>query len=69
LEAERDERPLPRDPAERAKVPRELSESIREAVEGAFENPPPEQATLLQADGGSNDHSLRTENERDNFKR
>lgn len=38
--------------AERAKVPRELSESILEAVEAAYENPPPEQATLVSADGG-----------------
>jgi len=35
-----------RDPAERAKVPRELSEAILEAVEEAHANPPPEQVTL-----------------------
>lgn len=52
LEDERDERPLPRDPAKRAKVPRELSDEIRGAVEDAIENPPPEQATLLQVGGG-----------------
>jgi len=53
---ERDQRPLPRDPAKRAKVPRELSEAIREAVEDAFENPPPEQQTLVAAmDGGAED--------------
>ena len=32
--------------AERAKVPRELSDAILEAVEKAYANPPPEQATL-----------------------
>jgi len=37
LEDERDERPLPRDPAERAKVPHELSTAIREAVDGQGE--------------------------------
>lgn len=41
-----DKRPLPRDPAERAKVPHGLSQAIRDAVEKAFENPPPEQATF-----------------------
>jgi len=60
LEDERDQRPLPRDPAEQAKVPRDLSESIREAVEDAFENPPPEQTTLLQADGGRTNRSVDT---------
>ena len=46
IEDDRDNRPLPRDPAERAKVPRELSEAILEAVEEAYQNPPPEQVTL-----------------------
>ena len=64
LEDERDERPMPRDPAKRAKVPRELSKSIREAIEDAFENPPPEQATLVQTDGGRNARSVDTGNER-----
>jgi hypothetical protein len=32
--------------AERAKVPRELSDAIREAVEDAYRDPPPEQAVL-----------------------
>jgi hypothetical protein len=44
LEDDRDQRPLPRDPPERAKVPRELSESILEAVEGRGE-----QSTLTEA--------------------
>lgn len=40
--------------AERSKVPTELSESIREAVDDVVENPPPEQTTLLaRADGGN----------------
>jgi len=49
LEDERDQRPLPRDPAERAKVPRELSEAILDAVEGRSE-----QTTLatVATDGG-----------------
>ncbi len=34
--------------AKRAKVPYELSESIRKAVEEALENPSPEQATLME---------------------
>ena len=38
--------------AERAKVPYELSEAIREAVEEAYANPPPEQVTLSAAGGG-----------------
>lgn len=37
-----------RDPAKRAKVPEELSESILEAVEEAYANPPPEQALLTE---------------------
>lgn len=37
--------------AERAKVPYQLSEAIREACEAAFENPPPEQATLAEVGG------------------
>lgn len=41
-----DTSPMPSDPAERAKVPYDLSESIREAVDAAFENPPPEQVEL-----------------------
>ena len=54
LEDERDERPLPRDPAERAKVPYGLSESIRDAVEDAIDTPQPEQSELpLIADGGT----------------
>lgn len=44
---------LPNDPAERAKVPHELSVAIRDAVEDAIATPPPEQQTLLAAtDGG-----------------
>ena len=35
-----------RDPAERAKVPRGLSDAILEAVEEAYADPPPEQVTL-----------------------
>lgn len=50
LEDEREDRPLPRDSAERAKVPRELSESIREAIEEAYRNPPPEQTTLFETE-------------------
>lgn len=39
--------------AERAKVPAELSKAILDAVEDAFENPPPEQSKLTAAtDGG-----------------
>jgi site-specific DNA-cytosine methylase len=38
--------PMPRDPKERAKVPLELSEAIREAVESALLNTPPQQVTL-----------------------
>lgn len=56
-----DERPLPRDPAKRAKVPSELSLSIREAVEDAFENPPPEQATLSFATDGGKPRTLHTD--------
>lgn len=41
-----DTRPLPRSPAERARVPYELSLAIREAVEDAYANPPPEQVSL-----------------------
>lgn len=37
-----------KDPAERAKVPYELSAAIRDACERAFEHPPPEQATLVE---------------------
>lgn len=41
-----------RDPAERAKVPYQLSESIRDAVEEAIDTPQPEQSELpLIADG------------------
>jgi len=56
LEDERDERPLPRDPAERAKVPYGLSEAIRDAVESAIDDPPPQQSELpiAVADGGTN---------------
>lgn len=46
IEDDWDNRPLPRDPAERAKVPWELSDAILEAVEEAYANPPPEQVTL-----------------------
>jgi len=53
LEDERDERPLPRDPAERAKVPRGLSKSIQESTEEAFTSPLPEQATFLRYGGES----------------
>jgi len=52
LEDERDERPLPRDPAEKAKVPRALSESIRDAVKKASESAAAEQATFCQYGGG-----------------
>jgi len=41
---------MPSSGAERAKVPYELSESIRTAVEDGFENPSPEQTTLCQAE-------------------
>lgn len=44
LEDDYDNRPMPRDPAERAKIPYELSEAILEAVEGLGE-----QSTLLEA--------------------
>ena len=60
---EPDERPLPRDPAKRAKVPSELSLSIREAVEDAFENPPPEQVTLSFATDGGKTRTLHTDND------
>jgi hypothetical protein len=55
LEDERDNRPLPRDPAERAKVPSELSAAIRDAVEAAIDDPPPAQSELpmVAADGGT----------------
>lgn len=44
---------MPNGVAERAKVPKELSESIRAAVDDALENPQPEQQTLVAAtDGG-----------------
>jgi hypothetical protein len=46
LEEERDERPLPRDPNEKARVPFELSEAILNATEEAFEPPVLKQATL-----------------------
>jgi len=39
-----------RDPAERAKVPYDLSEAIRAAVEDSFNSPSPEQTTLCQAE-------------------
>lgn len=56
LEDERDNRPLPRDPAKRAKVPRGLSESILEAVSEAIQNPPPQQSELpTVTDGGSSE--------------
>ncbi|EMA47968.1 DNA cytosine methyltransferase [Halococcus saccharolyticus] len=35
--------------AERAKVPRELSENILDAVESAYQNPPPKQSLLTEA--------------------
>jgi len=44
------DRPLPRDPAERALVPRQLSEAIREAVESALRHTPPQQVTLEHHD-------------------
>lgn len=37
---------IPADQAEASKVPHELSLAIREAVEDAYANPPPEQATV-----------------------
>jgi len=40
--------------AERSKVPKELSEEIREAVENATRDPPPEQQTLATATDGGN---------------
>lgn len=44
---------MPSDTGERAKVPYQLSLEIREAVEAAYANPPPEQSTLTAlADGG-----------------
>lgn len=45
---------LPRDPAERSKVPYEFSLAIRDAIGEAYANPPPEQSTLQVAttDGG-----------------
>lgn len=44
---------IPNDQAEASKVPYELSLAIREAVEEAYANPPPEQSTLVSAtDGG-----------------
>jgi hypothetical protein len=46
LEDKRDERPLPHDSAKRAKVPRELSEAIRDACEAALDGEVAEQATL-----------------------
>jgi len=51
LEDERDERPLPRDPAERAKVPYQLSESIRDACERALDGEVAEQAELGEVVG------------------
>jgi len=48
LEDERDERPLPRDPAECAKVPYDLSESIREACERALDGEVAEQVELSE---------------------
>jgi len=42
---------MPSDTGERSLFPRELSEAIRDAVEKAIENPPPEQ-TRLVADSG-----------------
>jgi hypothetical protein len=52
LEDDRDQRPLPRDPAERAKVPRELSEAILNAVEGRSEQSTLT-ASVARADGGA----------------
>lgn len=46
LEDDRDNRPLPRDPAERAKVPYELSKAILDAVGGRAE-----QATFAEVSG------------------
>jgi len=69
LEDERDQRPLPRDSAKRAKVPRELSKSIREAVKDAFENPPPEQATLFHATDGGKAWEQSTASEQENESR
>jgi hypothetical protein len=50
------EDPYPRDPAERAKVPYELSESVLEAVEGRAE-----QSTLVAATDGENTRALSTD--------
>ena len=49
-----------RDPAKRAKLPRELSESILEAVE----NPAPEQQTLVAVADGGNDRCVQADTER-----
>lgn len=46
LEDEFDERPLPRDPAERAKVPAQLSTAIRDACEAGLDGDAREQATI-----------------------
>lgn len=56
---------MPRDPAKRAEVPEELSFEILRAVEDAFRNPPPEQATLATAaDGAGPGHRPVTEGQR-----
>lgn len=41
----------PSDPAKRAKVPYDLSLAIKEAVEDAYANPPPEQVTIEEVMG------------------
>lgn len=53
-----------RDPAERSLVPRALSEAILEAVEESHTNPPPEQATLVQTDGGESTDLQDTDTDR-----
>ena len=55
---------MPSDTGERSLFPRELSEAIREAVETAEENPPPQQTTLVRADGGCNDRYRQPETDR-----
>jgi hypothetical protein len=52
---------MPSDTGMRSLFPRELSDAIREAVETAEENPPPQQTTLVCADGGCNARSVGTD--------
>ena len=50
--------------AERAKIPYELSDAIRGSIERAYENPPPEQTTLLARTDGGNGRSLKAAKDR-----